>query len=97
MRSSDPRRTLAERIAGEIVFSGEPGATFRKWREVTFDERGALFRRMAQTLRAEKGKLAGLKLTYLGDGANNMAHSLMLGGVTAGVHVTVAAPPSMRR
>ncbi len=31
-------------------------------------------------------------MTYLGDGANNMAHSLMLGGVTAGVHVTVAAP-----
>ena len=27
-----------------------------------------------------------------GDGANNMAHSLMLGGVTAGVHVTIAAP-----
>ena len=34
----------------------------------------------------------GLKLTYLGDGANNMAHSLMLGGATAGLHVTVAAP-----
>ena len=31
-------------------------------------------------------------MTYLGDGANNMAHSLMLGGVTAGMHVTVAAP-----
>ena len=31
-------------------------------------------------------------MTYLGDGANNMAHSLMLGGVTAGVSVTVAAP-----
>ncbi len=31
-------------------------------------------------------------MTYFGDGANNMAHSLMLGGVTAGVHVTIAAP-----
>lgn len=31
-------------------------------------------------------------MTYLGDGANNMAHSLMLGGVTAGIHVTIAAP-----
>jgi ornithine carbamoyltransferase len=31
-------------------------------------------------------------MSYYGDGANNMAHSLMLGGVTAGIHVTVAAP-----
>ena len=46
-----------------------------------------------QTLAERKGALKGLRLTYLGDGANNMAHSLMLGGVTAGLHVTVAAPP----
>lgn len=45
-----------------------------------------------QTLVERKGKLAGLRMTYFGDGANNMAHSLMLGGVTAGVHVTIAAP-----
>ncbi|MBB3038681.1 ornithine carbamoyltransferase [Hoyosella altamirensis] len=45
-----------------------------------------------QTIAEHKGKLAGLKLAYLGDGANNMAHSLMLGGVTAGIHVNVAAP-----
>lgn len=45
-----------------------------------------------QTIAERKGVLKGLKLTYLGDGANNMAHSLMLGGVTAGLHVTVAAP-----
>lgn len=45
-----------------------------------------------QTLAERRGKLAGLRMTYLGDGANNMAHSLMLGGVTAGIHVTIAAP-----
>ena len=45
-----------------------------------------------QTIAERKGPLAGLRLSYLGDGANNMAHSLMLGGVTAGLHVTVAAP-----
>lgn len=45
-----------------------------------------------QTLAERKGSLAGLRLSYLGDGANNMANSLMLGGVTAGVHVTIAAP-----
>jgi ornithine carbamoyltransferase len=45
-----------------------------------------------QTIRERHGRLAGLTLTYLGDGANNMAHSLLLGGVTAGLHVRVAAP-----
>lgn len=45
-----------------------------------------------QTIAERKGALAGLRLSYLGDGANNMAHSLLLGGVTAGLHVTVAAP-----
>ncbi len=45
-----------------------------------------------QTIAERKGSLRGLRLSYFGDGANNMAHSLMLGGVTAGMHVTVAAP-----
>ncbi len=45
-----------------------------------------------QTVRERFGRLAGLTLTYLGDGANNMAHSLLLGGATAGMHVRIAAP-----
>jgi ornithine carbamoyltransferase len=45
-----------------------------------------------QTIRERFGRLAGLTMTYLGDGANNMAHSLLLGGATAGMHVRVAAP-----
>ncbi|WP_262853033.1 ornithine carbamoyltransferase [Mumia quercus] len=45
-----------------------------------------------QTVREHKGRLAGLTLTYLGDGANNMAHSYLLAGATAGMHVRVAAP-----
>ena len=45
-----------------------------------------------QTIRERHGRLAGLTLTYLGDGANNMAHSLLLGGTTAGLHVRIAAP-----
>ncbi|MGV9615184.1 ornithine carbamoyltransferase [Nocardia xishanensis] len=44
------------------------------------------------TLRERKGDLTGRNLTYFGDGANNMAHSLLLGGVTAGLNVTIAAP-----
>ncbi|MEP6981530.1 MAG: ornithine carbamoyltransferase [Nakamurella sp.] len=45
-----------------------------------------------QTVRERKGSLAGLTVTYLGDGNNNMAHSLMLGGANAGMHVRVASP-----
>ncbi|NYH50814.1 ornithine carbamoyltransferase [Nocardiopsis arvandica] len=45
-----------------------------------------------QTVREHKGTLAGLTLAYLGDGANNMAHSYLLGGATAGLHVRVGAP-----
>src|SRR5699024_62966 len=36
--------------------------------------------------------LAGRTLTYLGDGANNMAHSYLLGGTRAGMHVRIGAP-----
>ncbi|MCV7260922.1 ornithine carbamoyltransferase [Mycobacterium shimoidei] len=45
-----------------------------------------------QTIGERKGALAGLRLSYFGDGANNMAHSLLLGGATAGMSVTIAAP-----
>ena len=45
-----------------------------------------------QTIRERHGRLAGLTLSYFGDGANNMAHSLLLGGATAGLHVRVCAP-----
>ncbi|MFI7455197.1 ornithine carbamoyltransferase [Nonomuraea sp. NPDC049714] len=45
-----------------------------------------------QTVREKLGRTAGLTLTYVGDGANNMAHSYLLGGATAGMHVRVAAP-----
>jgi ornithine carbamoyltransferase len=45
-----------------------------------------------QTIREHKGRLAGLTVTYLGDGANNMAHSFLLAGANAGVHVRIASP-----
>jgi ornithine carbamoyltransferase len=44
------------------------------------------------TVREHKGRLAGLTLTYAGDAANNMAHSYLLAGATAGMHVRVAGP-----
>jgi ornithine carbamoyltransferase len=47
------------------------------------------------TLREKKGRLAGLKLAFVGDG-NNVAHSLMLGGARTGMHVTVICHPSYK-
>ncbi len=44
------------------------------------------------TIREHKGTLAGLTVTFLGDGASNMAQSYLLAGATAGMHVRVAAP-----
>jgi ornithine carbamoyltransferase len=45
-----------------------------------------------QTIAAACGRLGGLTLTFLGDGAGNMANSYLLGGATAGLHVRICAP-----
>jgi len=47
------------------------------------------------TIQEHKGRLAGLKLAYIGDG-NNMAHSLMFGGAKMGLHVVIASPPGYK-
>ncbi len=47
-----------------------------------------------QTVAERRGALAGLTMSYLGDGANNMAHSYLLGGATAGMHVRIGSPAS---
>jgi ornithine carbamoyltransferase len=49
-----------------------------------------------QTARVAHGRLAGLVLTFLGDGSSNMAHSYLLGGATAGMQVRIAAPAEYR-
>ena len=53
------------------------------------------------TIQAAFGQLAGRTLTFLGDGSSNMAHSYLLGGATAGLHVRICAPeaywPGRRR
>ncbi|MDM8086533.1 ornithine carbamoyltransferase [Cellulomonas cellasea] len=43
-------------------------------------------------LRGGVDALPGMTLAYLGDGANNMANSYLLGGVTAGLHVRIGTP-----
>ncbi|MCW2528960.1 MAG: ornithine carbamoyltransferase [Pseudonocardiales bacterium] len=47
-----------------------------------------------QTVREHKKRLAGLTMSYVGDGANNMSHSYLLGGAAAGMNVRVGTPES---
>ncbi|AFZ53253.1 ornithine carbamoyltransferase [Cyanobacterium aponinum AL20118] len=44
-----------------------------------------------QTIEESFGSLEGITMTYLGDG-NNVAHSLLLGGVLMGMNVRIATP-----
>ncbi|WP_435586886.1 ornithine carbamoyltransferase [Micromonospora aurantiaca (nom. illeg.)] len=44
------------------------------------------------TVRERFGGTAGRSVTYVGDAANNMAHSYLLAGTTAGMHVRIAGP-----
>ncbi len=46
-----------------------------------------------QTIREYKGSLEGKKLCFIGDG-NNMANSLIIGGIKTGMEVSVACPAS---
>ena len=47
------------------------------------------------TIREHKGKLEGLTMCYIGDG-NNMANSLIVGGLKVGMKVQVACPKDYR-
>ena len=46
------------------------------------------------TIREHKGSLAGLTVTFLGDGGSNMAQSYLLACAIAGMHVRIACPDS---
>lgn len=47
------------------------------------------------TIREFKGRFDGLKMCYIGDG-NNMANSLIVGGLKVGMEVSVACPDDYR-
>jgi ornithine carbamoyltransferase len=48
------------------------------------------------TIREHRGRLSGVTLAYLGDGANNVAHSLLLAGALAGLHLRIGAPAAFQ-
>lgn len=44
------------------------------------------------SIQEKRGELAGVRLAYVGDGFNNVTHSLMTGGCKLGLEVRVASP-----
>lgn len=44
------------------------------------------------TISEHRGAVVGQKITFVGDGGSNMAHSYLLACATAGAHITVASP-----
>lgn len=48
------------------------------------------------TIREHYGSLKGRKLTYLGDGNNNVTHSLLLGCALTGMDITISCPSGYR-
>lgn len=48
------------------------------------------------TLQEVFGKLVGLKLCYVGDGKNNVAHSLIVICAKLGIHCTIISPGSLQ-
>jgi ornithine carbamoyltransferase len=44
------------------------------------------------TIQEHKGRLAGLKIAYVGDAANNMANSYLIACAMAGMHIALASP-----
>ena len=79
----DTARVLARYVAAIVWRTGEPGADRGDGGVATVPVVNALTDQFhpcqvladLQTIREHFGRLAGLTLTYLGDGANNMAHS----------------------
>lgn len=48
------------------------------------------------TVKENFGKLEGITLTYVGDGRNNMANSLLVTGSMLGVNIHIVAPDSLQ-
>ncbi|MFW5690083.1 MAG: ornithine carbamoyltransferase, partial [Spirochaetota bacterium] len=47
------------------------------------------------TIQEARGELAGAHLAYVGDGRNNVAHSLMIGCAHTGVHFSLGTPEEL--
>ena len=80
---AEPLRELA-RSAGVPVWNG-----------LTEEEHPTQALADLLTIREVFGTLSGLKVVFYGDGANNVANSLMIGCVMMGMHFVCCCPPEL--
>lgn len=100
---ADSARVLGRMFDG-ILFRGFKHSTVEMlaktagvpvWNGLTDDAHPTQILADLQTMRQVFGSLQQLKVAYVGDGRNNVAHSLMHGCAKAGIDVTVCAPPEL--
>lgn len=100
---ADTARVLGRMYDG-ILFRGYAHETVRQlaeysgipvWNGLTDESHPTQALADLQTIRESFGRLKGLRVTYVGDGRNNVANSLMLGCVKAGMNFVNCAPPSL--
>ena len=48
------------------------------------------------TIMEKKGRLRGVKLVFVGDGSDNVLHSLLLAGSKLGLHIVVSSPKQLK-
>lgn len=80
-------RTFAHKEAEDLAYFGSIPVI----NGLTDDEHPCQVLADLMTIREKKGRLEGIKLCYIGDG-NNMANSLIVGGLTVGMSVSAACP-----
>ncbi|MBM4147893.1 MAG: ornithine carbamoyltransferase [Lentisphaerae bacterium] len=84
-------RGFAQSVVEELAkHSGIP-----VWNGLTDDSHPTQVLADLMTIQEHFGKLAGLKVVYMGDGRNNVATSLMLGCAKAGMDFVNCAPPEL--
>jgi ornithine carbamoyltransferase len=70
-----------------IHYSGVP-----VWNALTDEHHPTQALADIMTCQEKLGNLKGKKIVYLGDGANNVAHSLMIGATFMGMHIVICSP-----
>ncbi|UEX91102.1 ornithine carbamoyltransferase [Staphylococcus ratti] len=71
-------------------------ATVPVWNGMTDDWHPTQMLADFMTIKENFGRLEGITLTYLGDGRNNMAHSLMVAGAICGLNIRICAPEALQ-
>lgn len=98
--TSDTARVLSRYVDGIVIRARRHQTVqeFSRWASVpvfnALTDKAHPFQALADvlTMWEHRGRLAGLKFVYSGDGGNNMAHSYLVVGAKLGMHVAIVSP-----